>query len=129
MASAEPPNFRERARVALDREEFDGAIRLFLAALRQSPGDVSIHRELREASLLRKASGGKSLGLIEKMRIQLARNPQRRLVEAAKVLAYDPGSMDAMADVVTSANEAGYGDVAKWMWRILERAQSGVRRH
>lgn len=128
MPSKELANFRERAKAALDREEFDEAIRLFLAALRQAPGDVSIHRELREASLIRKASGGRSLGLIEKLRSRLGKNPQRRLIEATKVLAYDPGSVDAMVDVLSSANESGHADVAHWMGGILERAQRDASR-
>ena len=65
--------------------------------------------------------------MIEKLRGRIARNPQRRLIEATRVLAHDPGDCDAMAEVMTSANDAGFVEVAKWMWGIIQKAQRDAR--
>jgi hypothetical protein len=119
--------FREQAQIAAEREDFVEALRLYLAALRESPDDVTLHQELRDVGLQFKAAGGKSLGLIAKVRAKMARSPKRKLLDAANILARDPGDLDAMIDLMESAQTANFTEVAEWASRLLRAAEDASR--
>ena len=59
--------FFDYGKTVADSGQFDYAIELYIQGLRIDPEAVDQHRARREISLKRKASGGKDLGMMEKM--------------------------------------------------------------
>ena len=58
----------EYARKAAETGNYDYAIDLFLQALAIVPNTVAQHQELRDIAMKRTASGGKSLGMMDRMK-------------------------------------------------------------
>ena len=56
---------------------------------------IDAHQALREISLKRKVSGGKDLGMFEKMKLKrAAKDDKTNMLNAEKMLAYNPGDTD-----------------------------------
>jgi len=84
--------------------QYDYAISMFLDGLRLDPDSVDAHQKLRETSLKRKASGGKSLGMLEAMKLKKAsKDDKENLLNAEKLLAHDPGNTDHMLSIAQNA--------------------------
>jgi TolA-binding protein len=104
---------------------FEYAIEMFLSGLRHDPDDVPAHKELREISLKRKASGGKGLGMMESMKLKKSTKDDKiNLSNAEKLLAYDPGNSEHMLTIAQSAAKAGYYDTAVWAGQLLTQAEN-----
>lgn len=101
------------------------AIERFLSGLRIDPDAVPAHQELREISLRRKASGGKALGMLEAMKLKKStKDDKENLLNAERLLAFDPGNTDHMLTMVQNAAKAGYYDTVLWIGPILLQAES-----
>src|SRR5437660_6255334 len=59
--------FFARGRTVADTGQFEYAIEMFLQGLTIDPEAVDAHKDLRTIALKRKASGGKALGMLERM--------------------------------------------------------------
>jgi tetratricopeptide (TPR) repeat protein len=117
--------FFQRGRTVADTGNFDYAIEMFLQGLNIDPESMEAHQTLREISLRRKASGGKRLGMLEAMKIGRAgKDDKEIMLNAEKLLAYDPGNTDHMLTVLRSAHRAGYYDTVLWIGPILQKANS-----
>ncbi len=118
--------FFEFGRTAAETGNFEYAIEMYLQGLAVDPEEIEAHQALREISLKRKASGGKSLGMRDRMKLPRAAKDDNKqnMLNAERLLAFDPGSTDYMVTLLTSAHKAGYWDTAIWIGPILLRANS-----
>ena len=104
---------------------FDYAIELYLNGLRLDPDAVPAHKDLRNISLKRKASGGKAIGMFEAMKLKkMSKDDKENLLNAEKLLAFDPGNMDHMLSIAQNALRAGYYDTVMWIGGELMRANA-----
>lgn len=117
--------FFERAAAVAGTGNFDYAIELFLNGLALDPDSVEAHQALRDVSLKRKASGGKALGMFERMKfMRPSRDDKQNLLNSEKLLAYDPGNTDYMQQVLQSAHRGGFYDTVLWMGPIFLKANA-----
>ena len=127
-----PEEDRKKAQVFFDRGrsvaaagQYDYSIEMFIQGLTLDPENVEAHMELREISLKRKISGGKALGMMERMKIKTNNADDKlNLLNAEKLLAFDPGTTDYMQIVLKSAHRAGFFDTVLWMGPILQKANA-----
>jgi tetratricopeptide (TPR) repeat protein len=104
---------------------YDYAIERYLAGLSLDPDAVSAHQELREISLKRKASGGKGLGMIEAMKLKKkSKDDKENMLNAEKLLAYDPGNSDHMLTIAQTAARLGYYDTVMWAGPMVAQAEA-----
>jgi hypothetical protein len=104
---------------------YDYAIEMYIQGLSIDPENVDAHQTLREFSLKRKASGGKDLGMFDKMKVKTNTSDDKaNLLAAEKLLAYDPGNTDRMVQVLQFALKGGYFDTVLWIGPILLRANA-----
>lgn len=117
--------FFDRGRTVSDTGNYDYAIEMFLQGLAIDPDSVEAHQTLREIAMKRKASGGKSLGMFEKMKLSRAGKDDREtMLKAEKILSYEPGNVDAMQTVIQSAYKAGFYDTVLWLGPIFQKANA-----
>jgi tetratricopeptide (TPR) repeat protein len=114
--------FFTRAKSVAASGQHDYAIEMFLQGMGLDPEAVEAHGELREVSMNRKLNGGKPLGMMERMKVKAIKDPKTAMLAHERILAYDPGDMDAMVGMLTSANKGGFWDTALWIGPILLRA-------
>jgi tetratricopeptide (TPR) repeat protein len=116
--------FFGHGRTVASTGNYDYAIDMFLSGLRLDPDAKDSHQELRDISLRRKASGGKGLGMMEAMKLKKnTKDPKENLLNAEKLLAFDPGNTDHMLSMAQNALKAGYYDTVLWIGPILQEAE------
>jgi len=117
--------FFDYGKSSADTNNFEYAIELYIQGLGVDPENVSAHQALREISLKRKASGGKSMGMMQKMKLKAAKDDFKALMlNSEKLLAFDPGNMDHMLATFQNAIKAGYYDSAIWIGGVLMKANT-----
>jgi tetratricopeptide (TPR) repeat protein len=117
--------FFDKGNVVAGTGNYEYAIEMYLNGLRIDPENTEAHQTLREISLKRKASGGKDLGMFEKMKIKTNTAEHKdNLLAAEKLLAYDPGNTDRMVTILQNAQLGGFYDTVLWMGPILLRANA-----
>ena len=114
--------FFKQGRTVAQAGQFDYAIEMYLQGLAQDPEAVAEHQALREISLKRKASGGKDMGMMQKMKNRYGKDGVENLIVAERFLAYDPGNMGRMAEVLKYAAEADCAQTVMWIGPMLLRA-------
>lgn len=102
--------------------QFDYAIDLYLQGLRLDPESIDAHKALRDLSMKRKVSGGKALGMFEKMKIKSSKDDVENMLNAEKLLAFDPGERSYMADLFQNSIKAGCYDTSLWIGPVLLQA-------
>ncbi len=110
--------FFEKAIAVAGAGQFDFAIDMFLEGLKLDPEAVEAHQQLRDVALRRKVSGGKPLGMFEKMK------GMKDMLAAERQLALDPGDMAAMQALMEFAFKAGCYDTVLWIAGILFKANN-----
>ncbi|MGF1635334.1 MAG: hypothetical protein ACFCVE_15915 [Phycisphaerae bacterium] len=118
--------FFERGRTVAATGNYDYAIEMYLSGLEKDPEAIDAHRELRDISLKRKVSGGKPLGMFAQMKLGKGKDDKSKMLTAEKLLSYDPGSIDHMANMLKAAYAGGYYDTCLWLGPILFRANSDL---
>ncbi len=103
--------------------QYDYAIEMYLQGLNIDPEAIPAHQSLRDISMKRKASGGKGLGMTEKWKLKKGDDKQNML-NAEKLLGYDPGDTDNMVTLMECAVKGGYFDTVMWIGAILLRANA-----
>lgn len=116
--------FFDRGRTVADTGNYDYGIEMFLHGLELDPDSVEAHKELRDISLRRRASGKKALGMFEVMKLKRSKDEKQAMLNAEKLLAYDPGNTDHMLSLVQNAYRNGYYDTVLWIGPILHRANA-----
>src|SRR4051794_17014253 len=107
--------FFERGKSVADAGQFDYAITMYLQGLDKDPENVDAHKALRDISMKRKVSGGKDLGMFDKMKLKKGgKDDKENLTNAEKLLCYDPGNVANMVGVALAAHKAGYYDTSTW---------------
>ena len=115
--------FFDYGRKSADTGNFEYAIELYLQGLAVDPENTDAHQQLREISLKRKASGGKDLGMFEKMKLKKSsKDDKQDLLNAEKLLAYNPGDVATMLALAQAAHKAGFYDTAMWIGKITQEA-------
>lgn len=105
--------------------QYEYAIDMYLSGLRFDPDALEAHRKLREVSLKRKAGGGKALGMMDAMKLKKSsKDEKENILNAARLLSYDPGNTDHMLSLAQYAAKAGYFDTVLWIGPILLEAES-----
>ncbi len=130
-----PDEDRKKAKVFFDRAatvagtgNYDYAIELYLQGLAIDPDSKEAHQALREVSIKRKASGGKDLSMLAKLRIPRAKNDLDAMLRAERLLSYDPGNTDHMMDMMKAAHRAGFYDTVVWIGAVLLKANSDSKK-
>jgi TolA-binding protein len=117
--------FFDYARTADGTGNYEYAIDMMLQGLAVDPDARSAHQTLRDIALKRKASGGKDLGMMDKMKLKRpTKDDKGNMLNAEKLLAYDPGNTDHMVTILQNAHKAGFYDTVMWMGPMLLRANA-----
>ena len=120
--------FFDRGKTVADTGNFEYSIEMFIQGLSYDPENVEAHQTLRDISLKRKASGGKDMGMMDKMRMPKAKDDKQAMLNGEKLLAYSPGDSDRMLTVMQGAYRAGCYDTVLWIAPILLRANADQKR-
>ena len=85
--------FSTAANTVAGTGNYEYAIEMYLQGLNIDPENIDAHQALREISLKRKASGGKDMGMFDKMKVKTNNaDDKENMLDAEKLLAYDPGN-------------------------------------
>ncbi len=121
--------FFDRGKTVADTGNYEYAIEMMLQGLAVDPDARDAHQTLRDIALKRKASGGKDLGYMEKMKLKRpSKDDKENMLNAEKMLAYEPGNTDFMVTILQNAHKAGYYDTVMWMGPILLRANADSKK-
>jgi tetratricopeptide (TPR) repeat protein len=105
--------------------QWDYAVEMFIQGLGKDPDAVEAHKQLRDISMKRKASGLKAMGMFEAMKFKRpTKDDKQNMLNNEKLLAYDPGNTDYMVGLMQNAFRAGFYDSAMWIGPILQRANA-----
>lgn len=119
--------FFDRGATVAQTGNYDYAIEMYLNGLAIDPEARDAHQALREISLKRKASGGKDLGMIEKMRLPKPKTDNEAMLRAERLMCFNPGDPGNMLDLMKCAERAGCYDTAVWIGPILLRANNDLK--
>jgi len=120
--------FFDRGKAVADTGNYEYSIEMYLQGLSIDPENTDAHQALRDISLKRKVSGGKDLGMFEKMKLKAGmakgKDEKANMLTAEKLLAYDPGNVAAMLALTENAHTAGFYDTVLWIGPILQKANT-----
>ena len=127
-----PEADRKKAKAFFDRGDtvartgnYEYAVEMYLSGLGIDPDAVDAHQTLRDISLKRKATGGKAMGMMDRMKLgRPSKDDKQNLLNQEKLLAFDPGGTDHMVGVIQNALRGGYFDTVMWMGPILQKANA-----
>ncbi|MGD0541746.1 MAG: hypothetical protein ABSB33_09535 [Tepidisphaeraceae bacterium] len=131
-----PPEDRAKAKVFFDRGRtvagtgnFEYAISMFLSGFELDPDAIDAHQELRDISMKRKASGGKPMGFLEAMKMKRPTSDDKvNMINAERLMSYDPGNTDHMQSLMQSAYRGGYWDTVLWIGQIFQKANADAKK-
>jgi tetratricopeptide (TPR) repeat protein len=131
-----PDPERNKAKVFFDRAaavaatgNYEYGIEMYLQGLNIDPEEVEAHKKLREVSLMRKASGGKPLGMLEAMKLRRpSKDDKANMLNFEKLLSYDPSNTDHMLGMMQNAHRAGCYETVMWIGPIMLTAVRGEKR-
>lgn len=116
-------NFFARGAQTSNTANFDYSVEMYMQGLAIDPDSIVAHQALRDTSLRRKAQGGKSLGMFEAMKLKRGtKDDKQDMLNAERLMFYDPGNMDHMASMIKAALKGGFYDTIMWLGPILLRA-------
>lgn len=120
--------FFDRAKVVADTGNYDYGIEMYLQGLRFDPDLTAAHKALQAVSLIRKGTGGKPMGMKDRWSLpKVAKDDHKQaMLNAEKQLSYDPGNVDHMLAVLTSAQKGGFYETVIWIGDLLSRALAGL---
>ena len=122
---AKAKRFFDRGKTVADTGNYDYAIEMYITGLVIDPDCREAHEALRNIGMIRKASGGKDLGFMEKTKLRRpTKDDRQNMLNAEKLLAYDPGNTDYMLSLLQNGNRAGLSDTVAWIGPILLRANA-----
>jgi tetratricopeptide (TPR) repeat protein len=102
---------------------YEYAITVYMSGLGYDPDAIEAHSDLRDIALKRTVSGGKAMKMWDAMKIKRATSDDKQnMLNAEKLLAYEPGNTDHMLWLFQSAHRAGFYDTLLWIGPILQKA-------
>ena len=105
---------------------YDYAIEMYLQGLNFDPEAIPAHQALRDISMKRKASGGKKLGMFDGMKLRGGKDDKQAMLNAEKLLAYDPGETGPMLNMFEAAVRARFYDTVMWIGAITLQANNSL---
>lgn len=124
--------FFERGRAVAENGNYDYAIEMYLQGLRVDPENTDAHQALRDIALKRKVSGGKDLGMLDKMKMKSSlgkpKDDKEAMLTSEKLLAYNPGDVGTMLHLTEAAWRAGFYDTALWIGPITQKANEDSKK-
>lgn len=114
--------FFDRAKTVADTGNFEYAIEMYIQGLNVDPENIDAHQALRDLSLKRNASGGKDMGMMDKMKLPKSKDKKQQMMNAEKLLAYSPDDIERMRALFDAAHGAGMQQTQAWIDVILRRA-------
>lgn len=122
---AKARGFFEKGKTVAGTGQYEYAIEMYLQGFSLDPDAIEGHQELRDISLKRKASGGKAIGFLDAMKLKRPTSDDKvNMLNAEKLLSYDPGNTDYMQSLIQSAYRGGYYDTVLWVGPIFQRANA-----
>jgi tetratricopeptide (TPR) repeat protein len=119
--------FFDRGATVAGTGNYEYSIEMYLQGLNLDPECAEAHQTLRDISLKRKASGGKSLGMFEAMKLKRnTKDDKQNMLNAEKLLAYDPGNTDHMLSLAQNAQKGAFRSAVMWIGPILRKANSDL---
>ena len=116
---AKAQKFFDQGKKVADTGNYEYAIEMYLQGLSIDPENTDAHQALRDISMKRKASGGKSLGMFEAMKLKKqGKDDKENLLNAEKLFSYDPGSKNLALAMTQAAYRAGFYDTVMWAGAI-----------
>lgn len=116
--------FFDRADQVAETGNWDFAIEMYLQGIQREPENIDRgHKPLREVSLMRTAKGGKSAGMMEKMKHGPSKDPLTSLINAEYLMAKEPGSEAHMEQTLKAAQALECKPLAIWVANILMESQ------
>jgi tetratricopeptide (TPR) repeat protein len=133
MASADNPSviegpgkgkaYFDRARTVAETGNYEYAIDMFIEGLLREPLNMKEHEALRDVALRRKIKGGKPAGGILGIKAYFkGKTPKEQMLNAEWILAKDPGSVNAMLNMMRQAAAAGYREIIQWFGPVVMQA-------
>ncbi|HWE04344.1 MAG TPA: hypothetical protein VG326_18210 [Tepidisphaeraceae bacterium] len=117
--------FFDHAKSVAATGQYDYAVEMFINGLALDPEDLDQHKLLRELSLKRKVSGGKAMGMFEARKYSTStKDDKQNMLNAERLLAFDPGNTGHMLTFAQSAFRGGFYDTAMWIADMLLRANA-----
>jgi tetratricopeptide (TPR) repeat protein len=117
--------FFDRGNTVAGTGNYEYAIEMYISGLAFDPDSTEAHETLRDISLKRKATGGKSLGMFEAMKLKRpSKDDKQNLLNNEKLLAYDPGNTDYMVGVLQNAVRGTFYNTAMWVGPVLQKANA-----
>jgi len=121
--------FFAKARTVGGTGNYDFAIEMYTQGLMLDPENTDAHIDLRDISMKRKASGGKAMGFFDARKHSTNNKDDKlNMVNAEKLLAYDPGNTDYMQAMLQNAHKAGYFDTVMWIGPIFQKANADSKK-
>ena len=116
--------YYDHARKVAEASQYDYALEMYLQGLEHDPGNVEVHKEMRNVALLRKGPGkGKPLGSFAAMKLKrTGKDLVQNFINARKLLAYDPGNAAYMEMFAKAAAKMNLAKVIVWIGPMLYRA-------
>jgi tetratricopeptide (TPR) repeat protein len=110
---------KEKARLAVERRNYDGAIEIYQEILQIAPDDVEARRALRAVEIRQAKESGKGragavfghLGLFLKLKVG-SKNHEQVMVDCEKYLRHDPTNAMVQKKLAAAANGASYFQTA-----------------
>ncbi len=117
--------FFDRGKTVADTGNYEYAIEMYISGLKLDPEEIEAHRALREIAMRRKASGGKSLGMLDRMKLQkVSKDDKQNMLNFEMLVSYDPGNTDYLLQILQNAHRAGYFDTVMWVGPILQKSNA-----
>jgi tetratricopeptide (TPR) repeat protein len=117
--------FFDRGRTIAETGNYEYAIEMYLQGLASDPEAIAAHKTVRELSIIRKAGGGKPLGMFAKPKA--GKDEKQNMLNAEKLLAYDPGNSEYMEGLMSAALKAGCYDTVLWIGTILLQVNANAK--
>jgi TolA-binding protein len=117
--------FFDRGNAVAGTGNYEYAIEMYISGLAFYPDSTEAHETLRDISLKRKASGGKSASFMEAMKLKRpTKDDKQNMLNYEKLLAFDPGNTDCMVGILQNGVRGGFYDVVLWIGPVLQKANA-----
>jgi tetratricopeptide (TPR) repeat protein len=100
---------------------YDYGIEMYLQGLALDPENIEAHQALRDVAMKRTASGGRSKGMFNALKLRTTKDEKQNMLNRERLLAFEPGNLDHMAGMMQAAAKAGFRETVLWIGPILLR--------
>ena len=117
--------FFDRGNTVAGTGNYEYAIEMYINGLAFDPDSAEAHQLLRDISLKRKATGGKSIGFMDAMKLKRpSKDDKQNLLNNEKLLSFDPGNTDFMVGMLQNSVRGGFYNTVMWIGPVLQKANA-----